>query len=77
VCDKVPILYAESMQDDRKDFVEVCNLERPAGRRKGNGQAMHNDVRHATQMVSRKAIAIEKAALIGDERGTARNATWR
>ena len=30
---------------------------------------MHDDARHATRMVYREIIAIEKAALIGDARG--------
>jgi len=54
---------------DQEDFAEQQTQTAWQGRRKGNGQAAHGDVRHATQVICREAIVTKKAALIRDARG--------
>jgi len=58
-------------------FRRVASSNGPEGRRKGRGLATHGSARKATRMVGRKIIAIEKAALVGDDLGAARPVAWK
>lgn len=73
VRDKVPIRCESSglALDDSGHIRRAANPNDTQGRRMEKSRATHDDVRQATQLVGREAIANEKAAQVGDADKTA------